>query len=225
MGNVIGAILPSAIGVAISPVPIIAVILMLFSQRAKSNSLGFLIGWVLGLALVGGIVLVLANAGKISEGGAPSTASYVIKLLLGLLFLFMAFRQWNSRPKEGEEPEMPKWMAGVETFTTGKSFGLGALLSGVNPKNLALTLAAALTIAQAGLSSAQSWLALIIFIILGSLTVGIPVIYYLSAGASAEAKLNVWKAWLVGNNATVMLVLLLVLGVMLIGQGLDGLIS
>ncbi len=38
MGNVIGNILPSAIGEAISPVPIIAVILMLFSQRARSNS-------------------------------------------------------------------------------------------------------------------------------------------------------------------------------------------
>ena len=37
----IGDILPMAIGVAISSVPIIAVILMLFSAKAKSNGLAF----------------------------------------------------------------------------------------------------------------------------------------------------------------------------------------
>ena len=46
---------------------------------------------------------------------------------------------------------MPKWMATIDRFTAGKSLGLGAALSGVNPKNLALTLAAAASIAQAGL--------------------------------------------------------------------------
>ena len=40
MGNVFGGILPQAIGMASSPVPIIAVILMLFSKRARSNGLG-----------------------------------------------------------------------------------------------------------------------------------------------------------------------------------------
>ncbi len=148
MGNVISAILPLALGVAISPVPIIAVILMLFSQRARSNGSAFLLGWVLALAAVGSIVLVLASLGKISAGGTPSTLAYILKLLLGLLFLFLALRQWRGRPKAGEEPQMPKWMATIDTFTAGKAFGLAALLAGVNPKNLALTLAAALSTGQ-----------------------------------------------------------------------------
>ena len=63
MGNSLGSILPMAIGVAISPVPIIAVILMLFTQRTRSNSIAFLVGWVLALVVVGSIVLVLANLG------------------------------------------------------------------------------------------------------------------------------------------------------------------
>jgi hypothetical protein len=225
MGNVIGSILPQAIGVAISPVPIIAVILMLFSQRARSNGPAFLVGWVLALAVVGSIVLVLANLGKVSTGGTPSTLAYVIKLLLGLLFLLLSIRQWRSRPREGEEPQMPGWMATIDKFTAGRAFGFSALLAGVNPKNLALTLAAALSIAQAGLSGAQPWIALAIFVILASLTVAVPVLYYLFAGQSAEKTLNSWKAWLVANNATVMFILLLVFGVILIGQGLGGLIG
>ena len=225
MGSVIGNILPQAIGVAISPVPIIAVILMLFSKRAKSNGLAFLIGWIVGLAVVGSIVLALAAAGKVSAGGDPSTVAYLIRLLLGVALLFLASRQWKNRPKEGQEPAMPKWMAAIESFTAGKSFGLSALLSGVNPKNLGLTLAAALTIAQADLPAAQPWIILIIFIILGSLSVAAPVLYYLIAGKSAQKTLDVWKVWLMANNSTVMFVLFLILGVKLIGDSLGGLVG
>jgi hypothetical protein len=223
MSSVIGDILPQAIGVAISPIPIIAVILMLFSKRAQSNGTAFMLGWVIALAVVGSLVLVLANAGKISAGGTPSNLAYALKLLLGLLFLFLAYRNWQKRPKPGEEPQVPPWMAKIDSFTTAKSFGIAALLAGVNPKNLGLTLAAALTIAQSGLSSAQSWIALAVFVIVASISVATPVLYYLVAGASAEKTLTGWKTWLTANNATVMIVLFLVLGAKLIGDGLGGL--
>jgi hypothetical protein len=154
MGPTIGAILPMAIGVAISPVPIIAVILMLFTPRARTNGPAFAAGWVLALLVVGGIVLALSEAGDIATESTPSDLAYTVKLLLGALLLLGAARQWGSRPKEGEEPEMPNWMATIDTFTPGKSFGLGALLAGVNPKNLALTIAAAVSIGQANLGGA-----------------------------------------------------------------------
>ena len=121
MGSAIGAILPQAIGVAISPVPIIAVILMLFSRRARSNGLAFMLGWIIALAVVGGVVLVLATAGKISEGGTPSTIAYMIRLLIGLLFVALAYRNWQKRPKPGEEPALPSWMATIDTFTASNS--------------------------------------------------------------------------------------------------------
>ena len=163
MGNAIGSILPQVIGVAMSPIPIMAVILMLFSKRARTNGPAFLTGWVLDLTIVGSVVLVLA-------GGTPSTLSYAIHLLL----LFLAVRNWQQRPKEGETPEMPQWMATVDSFTAGRAFGLSALLAGANPKNLAL--AAALSIAQAGLSGAQPWIALAVFVLLASISVATPVL-------------------------------------------------
>ena len=51
--------------------------------------------------------------------------------------MLLAVRQWRSRPKEGEEPTLPSWMAAIDSITAGKAFGLGVLLSSVNPKNLA----------------------------------------------------------------------------------------
>ena len=110
MEAVIGDILPVAIGIALSPLPIAAVILMLFTKKARSNSLAFLVGWVLGLGLVGFVVLGLVNTGRIALGNeVESVISGVIKLLVGVLFLVWgAPSQWRSRPKDGEEPEMPK---------------------------------------------------------------------------------------------------------------------
>ena len=70
---------------------------------------------------------------------------------------------------------MPTWMSAIDSFTPGKSLVLGAALSGVNPKNLALTLAAAASIAQAGLDGGGSAVAIGVFVVIGSLTVAGPV--------------------------------------------------
>lgn len=220
MTNPIGDILTPAVGVAISPVPIIAVVLMLFTKKAKSNSLAFLLGWVLGLTIVGGMVLYIAGKQDLSPGSGPSTVASTIKLLLGLLLLFLAARQWKKRPRPGEEPEMPKWMKTIESFTPIRASGLAMLLSGANPKNLALTLAAALSIAQADLSSFQNFVALGVFIVIGSITVAIPVIVFLIRGKKAAKTLNEMKAWLMYNNATVMFVLFIILGVDLVGRSI-----
>ena len=46
MGEAIGQLLPFAVGVAISPLPIVAVVLMLVTPRARSNGPAFLAGWI-----------------------------------------------------------------------------------------------------------------------------------------------------------------------------------
>jgi hypothetical protein len=223
MNEAIGAVLPLALGIAISPISIIAVILMLFSARARQNGVAFLAGWVLALTVVGAIVLVLAEAGRVGSDDSSSNVTALLKGLLGVLFLFLAIRQWRSRPAEGEQAPMPKWMAAIDSFTTGRSLGLAALLAGVNPKNLALTVGAGLAIAQAGVTGASAVAALIVFVVVASLSVAIPVLYYLAAGEGAKQTLDGWRAWLLANNSVVMTVLFIVLGFVLIGQGISAL--
>lgn len=222
-GNAIGEILPLAVGVAISPVPIIAIVLMLGTPSARSNGPAFAFGWLLGLTAVGVIVLALAGDSASSDAGEPATWASVLKLALGALFLLISGRQWRGRPKAGEEPSMPKWMRAVDTFTAGKSFGFGAVLSGVNPKNLALAIAAGLTIAQADLSGGQEAVALAIFVLVGSMTILTPAVIYFAMGARAAELLDAMKEWMAAHNAAIMTVLLLVLGAKLIGDAVAGL--
>ena len=72
MGSVIGDILPMALGVAISPVPIIAVILMLLAPRARAASVAFMLGWVIGVVVVVGAVTFLVQPAGSSDPDDPS---------------------------------------------------------------------------------------------------------------------------------------------------------
>ncbi|MCH7576649.1 MAG: GAP family protein [Chloroflexi bacterium] len=219
MGSVIGEVLPVAVAVAVSPVPVIAVILMLFTPEARTNSVAFLLGWLLGLIVVGSIVLIAGDVA--SDDSGESTVSGVVKLVFGLLFLVLAVRSWRSRPKAGEDPEMPGWMAAIDGFGAVKSAGIAALLSGLNPKNLALTVAAAATIAAAGLTTGEEIGAFAIFVTIASITVAAPVLVYLIMGDRVQGGLNSLKEWLIANNNTVMAVLLVVLGAKLLGDGIS----
>jgi threonine/homoserine/homoserine lactone efflux protein len=224
MGEVIGDLLPLALGVAISPVPIIAVILMLFAPRAGSTSMGFMIGWVVGIVLA--VVAVLLLAGLIGDGsddGPPAAVSW-IKIVLGVLFILLAAMQWRSRPKPGTEPELPGWMSAIDSFTPGKATGLGFLLSAINPKNLAMAIAAGVAIGGAGLSGGQQTVAVIVYVVIAACTVVVPVVGYAVAADRLREPLDDLKSWLEANNATVMAVLLLVLGFVVFGKGLGELI-
>lgn len=222
LSEAIGDLLPTAVGVALSPVPIIAVILMLGTPKARSNGPAFAAGWIAGLVIVSVIVLVVAG-GADDPDSATTTGINWFQVAIGALFLAMAAKQWQKRPHHGEEPEMPKWMATIDTFTPAKSFGLGALLSGVNPKNLALTAAAAASIAQAGLTTGDSAIAVAVFVIIGSLTVAGPVVFYVAATDKAAGVLATVKDFLSDHNAVIMMVVLLILGAKILGQGLGAL--
>lgn len=224
MGPVIGDILPFAIGVAISPVPIIAVILMLFSVRARQNGPSFLAGWVMGLTAVVLIVLLVAGTAG-AASGTPSTLASWLKVGLGILLVFLALKQWRGRPHDGQHAAAPKWMASIDGMQPQRALALGVLLSAVNPKNLTLAIGSALVIAQAGIGAGQALVALVVFVLLASVSIIVPVGYSLFGGEAARSTLDGWKTWLSANNATVMAVVLFVLGMALVGKGLGPLVG
>jgi hypothetical protein len=215
----ISEVLPYALGVAISPIPIIAVILMLFSSRAKTNGPAFLLGWVIGLGVVVAVAYAIADANDVGTSSSGQDGSSTVQVVLGVVLLVLALRNWRKRPAPGEEAAMPKWMATIDAFTPVKALGLAVLLSAVNPKNLILSIGAAAAVAQGAPSTSDATVALVVFVVLASLSIAVPVLFYLLGGAKAKTTLDDWKAWLSANNATVMAVLLLVFGVVLVGKG------
>lgn len=222
MGAAIGQILPLAVGVALSPVPIIAVALMLMSQRARLNGPLFVIGWLIGLAVIGVVVLAVAGPADASSQGKPATWVSVLKLVLGLLLLLVAVRQWHGRPRPGQEVEAPKWMGSVERFSPGKALGAGAVLSGANPKNLLLAIGAAAAIAQTGIGSGDQAIAYVVFALVATVGVATPVVMFFALGDRSQRILAGLRDWMGQYNAVIMAVICLIIGAKLIGDAIGG---
>jgi hypothetical protein len=105
--EVIGELLTLAVVAALSPVPIIAVILILLSERARHNGIAFAIGWVAGIAGAMGILIAIASTQDLATETDPSRTASWIKVSLGAVLLLAAATGWRSRPAPGSDPEIP----------------------------------------------------------------------------------------------------------------------
>ena len=222
MKVLVGEILPLALVVTISPINIIPVILLLFTERPLANASNFLVGFIAGVATVIGLFVAIAAAVDLSPSSDHSTWAAVLKLALGVYLLMAAVRKFRSRPRAGEEGTMPTWMDGIAGFTPGKSLIAGAALGAFNPKNVIVGFAAAVTVASADISSGQQIATIAVYVFVAMLGVAAPILVTVFLGDRAGDVLDGWNTWLRQNNATVMSVLFLIFGVVLIGQGIGG---
>ncbi|MCM2579321.1 GAP family protein [Streptomyces meridianus] len=225
MGEAIGQILSYGVGVALSPFPIIGVVLMLATPRARSNGPALVLGWVLGLSLVGTIVLLVSGGAGPSDQGQPADWVSALDLALGVLLLWVAVTHWRGRPRGDEEVALPKWMRTVDSFTPAKAGALGMALSALNPKNLLLVIAAAEAIARTGTSAGGQATALAVFVVLGALGPGTPVVLYFALKERSKHMLDGLRIWMERNNSAIVAVLCLILAAKLVGDAISGLSS
>jgi hypothetical protein len=225
VAEVLAGVLPIAVGIIVVPLPIAAVIVILFSPRATANGLAFLGAWVAGLAGVGGLTLLIADGSRVAEEAGPARWASAVKLLLGVALLFLAYRSFEKRPRQGQEPAAPAWMSAIESYTTAKAVRLGLLLSAANPKNLLLVVSAMTSVAVAGLPGRQAAGVLAVFVAVSSVGVILPLAYALLGGEGVRTSLATWRTWLVANNAVVVAVVLLVLGVLILFDSLAALVG
>jgi hypothetical protein len=220
MGEVIGEYLPLAVALAIIPIPIIAVILMLFSDHARSNSLAFLGGWLVAVAVTMAVLVALTSVEEMGTADDPSESGGWVAGVIGVLLIALAAKQWRSRPAPGEEAKMPGWMSRIDSMRPPGAAGLAIVLAVLNPKNLLLIAGGAVVIAQGDLGTTDQIVAIAIFTLIASLSIATPTLGYLFLGERAQPALDRSKAWLLQHNAAVMAVLLLVIGVVLLGKGI-----
>ena len=221
LNQAIGELLAPAVAVALSPIPIVAIVLVLDSARARANGPAFALGWVGGLVVVSTVVVLIAGGASDPDSDAATGVDWLMAAI-GVLFLLMAAQQWKKRPKRGETAVMPGWMATIDAISPMKALGLGIALSAANPKNLALTLAASAAIARADLNDADTVLAIATFVVIGSVTVVGAVAFFLVAPRKAERPLAAVKQFMADHNATIMMIVLLILGAKILGDAISG---
>jgi threonine/homoserine/homoserine lactone efflux protein len=213
--------LPIAVGLLAASIPVAVLVLMLVSSGARGAVTAFLVGWVAGIGVVAALTLVIIDTSLPRDDPAPWTS--LLRMVLGGTLLLMGVKKWRSRSREGSQPA--RWMAAVDTMTPSKALAVAFLLASVNPKNAVLVISGAATIATATASVAHQVLALVLFVVVASLGVAAPVVVEAVLGERATPVLAAAKGWMTANGSLVMTLVLIVIGAVLLGNGLSGLRS
>lgn len=213
------ALLPLAAGVALSPFPVVASVLVLSGPRGRPAGLAFAAGWLAGLGALTAAAMLLIG-GLDGEGGTPAA---LLRLALGAALLVAAVRKWRGRPRAGETPPPPGWITALHDVAPGRAALVGAGLGGLNPKNIAFAAAAASSIGALGLDRGPAARAGLLFVALGSASVLAALAVRLAGGRRADGWLDSVRGFMIQNAAVILMVVFVVLGVGLIGEGLAGL--
>lgn len=218
----IGELLPAALAIALSPFPVIAIVLLLGSAHGRRNGAAFALGWVVALSALMAAVVLFMNGTDEADGTSSRLVDWA-RVAVGALMIALAVKKWRTRPRSPEEVVMPGWIAALETATPQRSLLIGLGLGGVNPKHLALAMSAAASIVDLSAGGDDALFATIVFVVLASSSVLAALAFHTFGGDRATAPLESVKQFMLANNVVIMMVVLLVLGAKILGDGLGAL--
>jgi hypothetical protein len=209
----LGQTLPYALGILLSPLPVIPVLFMLLGPRPRQSSIGYVLGWCCGVAFFTELFVLIS----VFISGIKTTPHWLswVFVALGIALLVLAIRRWRVRH---EPTPLPGWMTALETASPAKAFGLGFVLTIVSSP--VFLIGAGLTIGVASQSATKDALDVLTFTVIASGLVILPVVLYLIAGKSVASALLASKQWLEKNYATVSTVILFAFGVIILMKGL-----
>ena len=222
MWPVVGAVLPQAMAIALSPVPMVCIVLVLMSRRPVRAGLSFAVGWIGALAIAVGLVAWLTDTVAEKNAEAARDGVDLVQLAVGVLFAVLAVRYWRKRPEPGVPPPRPAIVDRIATLSAPALVLTGAAAALANLKNLPLVVSAGSYIGGAGLAPGSTVIAAAIFVIAASLTVLTPLLAVAIMGPAKSAPtLKSLETWLLANLNTITVILLAVLATVMIGNSLD----
>lgn len=129
----LGLVVPAALGVALSPFPVVAIVVILGIETGRRRGRILLAAWVIGLTAVTVGVEVITSGASV-EGSGSRTGVGWVKLVLGAVFLLLALKAWWGRPRPGEDARLPGWVSTLEGADARRTMLLGLGLSAANPR-------------------------------------------------------------------------------------------
>jgi threonine/homoserine/homoserine lactone efflux protein len=215
LSDLLIVLVPAAVGVALSPVPVIEMILVLFSRRRTVNSVVFVVALMLSTAVV---LAIGVAGGRVEElDGDAATAASGVTLFFGLVLLAIGVMSLRNRADRSE----PKIFDRISEMGPPTAIVLGVTAVFLNPKNIVLLLAAGQTIANS--DSDANALVAIIFLLVSMSTFIATTVYALFGGEAAKANLDRARVWLVARNRLIVGLVCTAIGVALTADAVSSL--
>jgi len=212
-------LIPLGLVIAISPLSIIPAILVLHTPRPRPTGVAFLIGWVLGIAVITGAFVGGADMSNNGLDSKPTWSPYV-RIVLGIALIAFGVYRWLGRHRSAHNP---KWMTAMSSMGPARGFLTAIVLTVANIKVFAMCAAAGVAIGTAALGRAGAWQAVLIFTALSASSVAIPVLSYLVAGDRLDGPLERLKIWMERNHGALVAGILWFIGAALLYKGIHAL--
>jgi hypothetical protein len=206
--------------IALEPIPLTAFILILASKGGVRKGAAFIFGWLVSLAAVIAFTVLVTSNKPPKPNTAPSLAALAAKLAIGVGLTLIALRQYRKlgKPKPPKKP--PKWQTGIDNMTPWYAIALGPLT-----QPWALIAAGVTEITEAKLSSWESYLALVLFCVIGTSSFLAMEIYAGFRPQPAQQFLARLRHWIDTHTDQVIIIVSLVLGFWLIGNSIYYLVT
>ena len=215
-----GQLLPLALTIALSPLPLAALLLMLLAPGGFRAAAGFSIGWFVGVLLAATLLALLSSLLPHDRAAGSSLLQVVVPLLLGIALIVLGIVQWHDRPSRGAEVPLPRWLSALDRLTPTRATIIGVGYAAFRPKNLVMAAAAGVVILGAHADPTEVVFSVAVFTALASITMLGPVVAYAFGGQAVRGKLARLREWLVRNMPLITVVTVLLLGVFLVLAGL-----
>ena len=212
-----GTLLPIALAVAVSSVPITLTILILLSPKRNRLAIPFLIGWVVGMAVVVVVSSIGANALPIRSIRTSQKAIGIAEIIVGAGLLVIAV--FTSRRTKGPPDRPSRLLDSVDRLGPVTALGLAFVLN-LRPKGLLLGVAAGLAIAGARLTGTDALIVILVYLALATSSVTVPIIATLVSPTRMQPRLVATRDWLDRNGGHITVVILLMVGLVILGDGL-----
>jgi threonine/homoserine/homoserine lactone efflux protein len=198
--------------ITLEPFPLTAFILVLSAEKGIWKGLAFILGWLACLVVVIAAVIAATENNPPEPQTVPSNAALAVKLAVGVVLILMAV---HTKRRMGRPRKPSAWMAKLDRISLLGAAGLAAFL-----QPWTLVAAGAATIVEAKLSSAGSYLVLMLYCVLATSSYLYLELYATFAGARAGARLEKLRDWLNTHQDQVVIIVFLLLGLWLAGNSL-----
>jgi threonine/homoserine/homoserine lactone efflux protein len=217
MVHLIGDLLPYALGVALSPVPLIAVLLLLGSPTGRASSAAFVAARVISVAAVATIVALVAEL--LPERNGTSPIGNLLRITLGGILVIWAVLTMARRRDTRKDGDGPGWMVTLRSASPPRAARIGVVLSVANVKELAFGVGAGLTIATSELEAGAAVGAAVVYSLLACLSSIVAVVAVWFFVDRVSGPLDQARAWLARNSTFLIALVLLVIGAVLVAEG------
>ena len=206
--------------ITLEPIPLTAFMLVLMSRGGVRKGAAFIVGWLASLAAVVALTVLFTGNEPPRPNTAPSLAGIAVKILIGVVLVFIAFRRRARMGKPKKQKKPPRWQAGIDNMSPWLIVGLAPLT-----QPWGLVAAGVATIMEATLSSAQSSIALVLFCVVSTLVYLVMEVYAGFRPEHAQAVMTSVRRWIESHTDQVIIILSLGLGLWLVGKSIYVLVS